>query len=111
MIEHNVGPPSLWHMLGRDLVLSLDLSFYSQSIPLVLTLGFKRDDIKLSCHAVEDLSFPLSSIFLWIRLAASVRLGPKTLRTLDEEVKSLVSAWRSPRDEDRRLTVYSRIKL
>ena len=25
---------------------------------------------------------------------ASVRLGPKTLRTLDEEVKSLVSAWR-----------------
>ena len=24
---------------------------------------------------------------------ASVRLGPKTLRTLDEEVKSLVSAW------------------
>ena len=26
---------------------------------------------------------------------ASVRLGPKTLRTLDEEVKSLVSAWRS----------------
>jgi hypothetical protein len=27
--------------------------------------------------------------------AASVRLGPKTLRTLDEEVKSLVSAWRS----------------
>ena len=29
----------------------------------------------------------------WI-LEASVRLGPKTLRTLDEEVKSLVSAWR-----------------
>jgi len=28
---------------------------------------------------------------------ASVRLGPKTLRTLDEEVKSLVSAWRAHR--------------
>ena len=27
-------------------------------------------------------------------MEASVRLGPKTLRTLDEEVKSLVSAWR-----------------
>ena len=30
----------------------------------------------------------------YMKEIASVRLGPKTLRTLDEEVKSLVSAWR-----------------
>jgi len=37
--------------------------------------------------------FKRSFIFGIHHPVASVRLGPKTLRTLDEEVKSLVSAW------------------
>ena len=38
----------------------------------------------------------------WDQEIASVRLGPKTLRTLDEEVKSLVSAWRVLPEVDHR---------
>ena len=60
------------------------------------SLNFKLISFSFITGRLQDyeniISFRSDS---WKKEIASVRLGPKTLRTLDEEVKSLVSAWRS----------------
>ena len=78
-----------------------ELIFFSS---LIISLSFTCSLLFSSSfffHAVPlffGIIFPIrnweNSWKKWLMIA-SVRLGPKTLRTLDEEVKSLVSAWRT----------------